>query len=68
MKSKFKIAIGTAAAILAVGAGLSSLFAHRVQAQSSELRVMVSDGMKTVVEELTPQIEHATGRKLAAQI
>ena len=28
---------------------------------------MVSDGMKTVVEELTPQIEHSTGRKLAAQ-
>jgi len=28
---------------------------------------MISDGMKPVVEELTPQIEHATGRKLAAQ-
>jgi molybdate transport system substrate-binding protein len=28
---------------------------------------MVSDGLKTVVEEVTPQIEHATGRKLAAQ-
>jgi molybdate transport system substrate-binding protein len=28
---------------------------------------MVSDGMKTVVEELTPQIEHSVGRKLAAQ-
>jgi molybdate transport system substrate-binding protein len=28
---------------------------------------MVSDGMKTVVEETTPQIEKATGRKLAAQ-
>ncbi len=28
---------------------------------------MVSDGMKTVVEELTPQIEHSIGRKLAAQ-
>jgi len=28
---------------------------------------MVSDGMKTVVEELTPQIERTTGRKLAAQ-
>ena len=28
---------------------------------------MVSDGMKTVVEEMTPQIEHSIGRKLAAQ-
>jgi molybdate transport system substrate-binding protein len=28
---------------------------------------MVSDGMKTVVEELTSQIEHSTGRKLVAQ-
>jgi molybdate transport system substrate-binding protein len=28
---------------------------------------MVSDGMKAVVEELTPQIEHAIGRKFAAQ-
>ena len=28
---------------------------------------MISDGMKTVVEDLTPQIEHSTGRKLAAQ-
>ena len=28
---------------------------------------MISDGMKTVVEELTPQIEHSIGRKLAAQ-
>jgi molybdate transport system substrate-binding protein len=36
-------------------------------AQSAELHVMVSDGLKTVVEELTPQIEHALGRKLVAQ-
>jgi molybdate transport system substrate-binding protein len=28
---------------------------------------MVSDGMKTVMEVLTPQIEHSIGRKLAAQ-
>ena len=28
---------------------------------------MISDGMKTVVEELTPQIEQSIGRKLAAQ-
>jgi molybdate transport system substrate-binding protein len=28
---------------------------------------MISDGMKPVVEEITPQIEQATGRKLAVQ-
>lgn len=28
---------------------------------------MISDGLKTVVEEATPQIEQATGRKLAAE-
>ena len=46
---------------------LFSLFARRTPAQTTELHVMISDGMKTVVEELTPQIEHSTGRKLAAQ-
>ena len=56
-----------AAAILALTAGLFSLFARGASAQAKDLHVMISDGMKTVVEELTPQIEHATGRKLAAQ-
>jgi molybdate transport system substrate-binding protein len=56
-----------AAAILALSAGLFSLFARRTPAQTADLHVMISDGMKTVVEELTPQIEHSTGRKLAAQ-
>lgn len=35
-------------------------------AQTAEVHAMVSDGLKPVVEELTPQIEHTTGRKLAA--
>jgi molybdate transport system substrate-binding protein len=56
-----------AGAIAVLTAGLSSVFAPRTPAQTADLRVMVSDGMKTVVEELSPQIEHATGRKLAAQ-
>jgi molybdate transport system substrate-binding protein len=55
------------AATLLLSAGFFPLFAPRTPAQSTDLRVMVSDGMKTVVEELTPQIEHSTGRKLAAQ-
>ena len=67
MNRKIRTAITIAAAILALSAGLFSLFARGTPAQTTELRVMVSDGMKTVVEELTPQIEHSTGRKLTAQ-
>jgi len=57
----------TIAAILALGAGLSPRFARRTAAQTRDLRVMISDGMKPVVEELTPQIEQSIGRKLVAQ-
>jgi molybdate transport system substrate-binding protein len=64
---KIKTSLIIAAAILTLCAGLLSLFALRTPAQTPDLHVMISDGMKTVVEELTPQIEHATGRKLAAQ-
>jgi molybdate transport system substrate-binding protein len=64
---KFKTATRLAAAILALSAVFLTMSARRLPAQSPELHVMISDGLKTVVEELTPQIEHATGRKLAAQ-
>jgi molybdate transport system substrate-binding protein len=64
---RIKAAITIAATILALSAGLFSLLARGTPAQSTELHVMISDGMKTVVEELTPQIEHSIGRKLAAQ-
>jgi hypothetical protein len=53
--------------VLALSAGLFSMFARSTPAQTADLHVMISDGMKTVVEELTPQIEHSIGRKLAAQ-
>ena len=53
--------------MLLIYAGLLACFAQSTPAQSGELRVMISDGMKPVVEELTPQIEQATGRKLAAE-
>jgi molybdate transport system substrate-binding protein len=62
-----KIAIVTAVTILLLNAAIFSLFALGTPAQTTDLRVMISDGMKTVVEELTPQIEHAIGRKLAVQ-
>jgi molybdate transport system substrate-binding protein len=67
VNKKIGTTITIAAAILALNVGLFSLFARGTQAQTTELRVMISDGMKTVVEELTPQIEHSIGRKLAAQ-
>ena len=67
MRKKIRRAITAAAAILALSAGLYSLLARGTPAQTTKLHVMVSDGMKTVVEVLTPQIEQSIGRKLAAQ-
>jgi molybdate transport system substrate-binding protein len=64
---KFRTAITIAAAIIALNGGLFSLFARRTPAQTTELHVMVSDGMKAVVEEITPKIEGTIGCKLAAQ-
>ena len=55
-----------AAATLMFGAALVFAPGRSALAQSAELHVMISDGLKPVVEELTPQIEQATGRKLAA--
>jgi molybdate transport system substrate-binding protein len=62
-----KKAIVSAAAILALGAAIFLPFARSAPAQTREVRVMISDGMKTVVEEMTPQIEHSIGRKLVVQ-
>jgi molybdate transport system substrate-binding protein len=67
MKKNGKRTIVTPVTILLLNAAIFSLFALGTPAQTTDLRVMISDGMKTVVEELTPQIEHAIGRKLAAQ-
>jgi molybdate transport system substrate-binding protein len=67
VSGKITTAIAFAAAILAVSAGWIGLLARGTPAQTTELRVMISDGMKTVVEELAPQIEHSIGRKFAAQ-
>ena len=64
---KIRNVIAIAAVAVSLCAGLSFVSARGTPAQSTELRVMVSDGLKTVVEELAPRIEHSTGRKLAAQ-
>ncbi len=63
MRSVFIIA----AALLSLTAGWVTLLPLRTAAQTGELHVMVSDSMKTVVEDLTPQIEQATGRKFVPQ-
>ena len=67
MNSKISSTLTIVAIILALSAGLFVLFARGTPAQTADLRVMISDGMKPVVEELTPQIEKAIGRKLAEQ-
>ena len=59
--------ITIASAIFALAAGFMILAARRTPAQTRELRVLTSDGMKPVVEQLTPEIERATGRKLLVQ-
>lgn len=67
MNRNFRTVTSFAAVILAFSGGLFSIFARGTAAQTAELHVMVSDSMKTVVEELTPQIEQAIGRKLVPQ-
>jgi len=56
-----------AAAVLAATIGFTFLFAQQPAAQTAELRVMCSNGVKSAVEELRPQIERAAGRRLAIQ-
>jgi molybdate transport system substrate-binding protein len=67
LNRKIKSALSIAATILVFAGGFVVLFARKTPAQSAELRVMTSDGMKEVVKELTPEIEKTTGRKLVAQ-
>ena len=58
-----------AAVTAAILASLSLVLSAAAQtpAPSSDLHVLISDGMKAVIEEVTPQIEYAIGGKLDAQ-
>jgi molybdate transport system substrate-binding protein len=56
-----------ASATLMFGVAALLLPAQPAPAQTTELHVMISDGLKSVVEELTPQIEKAAERKLAVE-
>src|SRR5580704_10446726 len=67
MNATFRKAIPSIAPILALTALSFLLPPHEAPAQSPELRVMISDGLKTVVEDLAPQIERSTSRKLSLQ-
>jgi molybdate transport system substrate-binding protein len=67
VNGRISTALTIVAIVLALSAGLLGMFARGTPAQTADLHVMISDGMKTVVEELTPQIEHSIGHKLAAQ-
>jgi molybdate transport system substrate-binding protein len=62
-----KIRSAGAIAVLVLSTVAFSLVAGRTRAQNPTLHVMISDGMKTVIEELTPRIESSIGRKLDAQ-
>ena len=60
-----------AAAVVAVSFGFILLFAQGAAAQatgqSTQVRVLASDGVKPAVEELLPKIEHSIGRGLTTQ-
>jgi len=59
--------LAIASTIALVVAAALSFAARRTPAQAPAMNVLISDGMKTVFEAVTPQLEQATGRKLAAQ-
>jgi molybdate transport system substrate-binding protein len=53
--------------ISAVAAACVLLFSRGVAAQTSEVRVLASNGIKAVVEDLLPQSEHAIGHTMSVQ-
>lgn len=56
---KFSIAALALASVL--------LFSHNVAAQTSEVRVLASNGIKAVVEDLRPQAEHSIGHPISVE-
>ncbi|HXP79169.1 MAG TPA: substrate-binding domain-containing protein [Verrucomicrobiae bacterium] len=53
--------------IAAVTVAFVFLFVKRAAAQTSEVRVLASNGIKAVVEDLLPQTEHAIGHPISVQ-
>lgn len=56
---KYSMAIVEVACVL--------LFSHGAAAQTSDVRVLASNGIKAVVEDLLPQSEHAIGHKISVE-
>jgi molybdate transport system substrate-binding protein len=54
-------------AIVASNIALGFPFAREGSAQTSSLRVYTSDGFKSALQALTPQIEHSLGRKVSPE-
>ena len=50
-----------------IGIMLIGVFAIHASAQTAPLRVIVSNGMKAVVEQLRPQLESEAGRPLMTE-
>jgi molybdate transport system substrate-binding protein len=59
-----RLAAAASIGIIALAA-FTFFLSRTTRAEGDEVRILVSDGMKPVVEELTPQIEKAIGHKLA---
>ena len=50
-----------------VGLGLLAVLAHASAADAAEIKVLCSNGLKTVMEELVPQFEQATKHKVVVK-
>jgi molybdate transport system substrate-binding protein len=53
--------------MVAVALACGFLFSQPVAAQAPEVRVLASNGMKAVVEDLLPQAQHTIGRTISVQ-
>ena len=53
--------------IVAVVLGVALTFARASAAQAAEIKVLCSTALRTVMQELVPQFEHATGNKVVVE-
>jgi molybdate transport system substrate-binding protein len=67
MKNRLMGVYVVAVSSMALCFGLTTLLSRQAMAQSAGLRVMASDGVKPAVNALLPQIEGATGQKVATE-
>src|SRR6266705_4201704 len=51
--------------VSAVNIGFAFLLVRGIEAEAAELKVLSALGMQSVLEDLGPKFEHATGHKLA---